>query len=89
MTRRVRAHSVSLTVSGYCLNIDREVPAMNDSFHAGVVSDDTGLGVILAAIRGKDLKDPDNRETLQDVIWDYTDFGGLTQPNLARLAELR
>ena len=45
--------------------------------------------VVLAAMRGKNLKDPVNRDVVQDVIWDYTDFGGLTQPNLARLAELR
>jgi len=81
--------TISLTLSGYSLNIDREVPTPLDGFLPGVVSDDLGLGAVLAATSGKDLRDPDNRETMQDVIWDYTDFGGLTQPNLSRLAELR
>jgi hypothetical protein len=81
--------TITLTVSGYSVNIDREVPNVDYSFRPGVVSDDAGLGLILSTIAGKNLKDSANRARIQDVVWDYTDFGGLTLPNLARLAELR
>jgi hypothetical protein len=81
--------TVAFSVGGYCVNLDRDPPEEGHSYEVGVSSDDRGLLTVLSMIVTKDLEDFGNISTIQDVIWDYTDFDGLPSENLARLAALR
>lgn len=80
--------TVEFTIGGYCLNLSRDVPGDEATFRTGVITGDAGLIEIVNAIRLKDLYLGDNQDVIQDVIWDYTDFGELDAESFARLAAL-
>lgn len=82
------AATVEFTIGGYCLNLSRDVPGDEAAFRTGVITGDAGLIEIINAIRLKDLYLGDNQDIIQDVIWDYTDFGELGAESFARLAAL-
>jgi hypothetical protein len=80
--------TLEVSVGGYCVNLDRDLPGAGHSYVTGVFSDDPGLLQVLGVIADKNLEDFGNISTIQDVIWDYTDFEGLTPEDLERLAAM-
>jgi hypothetical protein len=80
--------TVEAVVSGYCLNASRPVPGTESLFETGVVTDDAGLLLILAALEGKDLYDSGAQFPVQAVVWDYTEAGNLSLEQLEVLAQL-
>ncbi|MBI2760188.1 MAG: hypothetical protein HYX51_02030 [Chloroflexi bacterium] len=80
--------SVEIVVSGYCLNATRPIPGTESIFETGVLTDDAGLLLILAALEGKDLYDSGAQFPVQAVVWDYTEAGILALEQLEVLAPL-
>lgn len=80
--------TVEFTLSGYCLNLSRDVPDEDYPYGTGVITSDPGLRLILAAIAGKNLYLSVSRSFIQDALWNYTDGDGLTQELLDELAAL-
>lgn len=85
---RTTAGTVELSIGGYCLNLARSIPDESHRFLAGVATDDPGLGLVVGAIVAKDLYESSSQSTVQDIIWDYTDFGEGPELRLGELAAL-
>lgn len=80
--------SVSVAISGYCLNSTRSVPGSQHTFTTGVITDDEGLLLLLAALEGKNLYDSGAHYPVQAAVWSYTEFGQLVLELLDALAPL-
>jgi hypothetical protein len=68
----------SVVVGVFCCNRYRQIPAEDDTFHLGPLTDNPDLQRLAQLVKNKDIAQ--NLGMVQRAVWMVTDSTGLTQP---------